>query len=379
MGHDNYDAADRAESPSRPFSRRRFLGQTGIAGAGVLGLATPGVAAPLVDDTTEIVVTEDERGPAGTEVVPQRWYSQAQRSRATIAGLRDRYGGKAWLGSVGRRANSEEIGGLSGFDIAVGARDVAAARRALPDQVDGFTVDVYQHEEPVPHSHFCTYETYSCVPGGAYVEVERNDGDIRAHSATGIAQTSSGYYRYMTCAHGFRKDCDSDIVGQELWQGSGENYVGYVTDFDATQDWALVRESYSSDVDGIDNHIVSATPSYAGWVTESGVDWLISSDETTYKYGARSCRTSGELIGEDWNSFCGGWVKWGHSTALGDGGDSGAPHYIYYESDGSWNVYLVGGHYGSGTRSWTDVALMPYAYRINDDHGITFGSSSSTC
>lgn len=365
------DSNDRRDATT-PIDRRRYLKYTGSAGLGGLGLTTVGTGVTFGGDTVDIVFTRDEDGPAVTKEVPGEWYTRALRSRQVQDALKEQYGGQSWLGSVGRRASAEEVGGLSTFDINVGARDVDAAKRALPDEIDGFTIDVRGYEEPDPHS-WCNTYSYYCVPGGAYVVVEQNDGDLKAHSAACIAKNSSGYVRYLTCAHGFLADCGDDIKYNKLWQGSDRNYVGYVTSWHDTQDWALVRESSYSEVAGINNKIISASPDVRGWVTEDGIDYLISTDYTTYQYGARTCRSSDELRGDDWYWWCGGWTKRGNTYTDAISGDSGSPHYIYYDG----YVYLIGPHFGHDPV--TGFRLPQLAYRIHDAHGITFGSTYDTC
>lgn len=373
MTNRNDESGERVGSTFERVSRRRFLGYTGVAGFGGFGLVTADADATFVDDEREIVIGEDEEGPALTEVVPEEWHDRAVRSRRVSEVLRQRFGGDSWVGSVGRRANDEDIDGFSGFDLVVGAKDVRAARRNLPEHVEGFSVEIEEYDEPVPE--FCNTNNYSCVPGGAYVRVERNDGEIRVHSGTCFARNSAGDPRYLTCAHGFRDDCGDDLSGNPLWQGSSSNYVGTVSDWDATQDWALIRQAPRSDISGFDNEIIGQIPSHRGWITEAGIDTLISTDETVYKYGARTCFSSGQLTGDQSNNYCGGWVRRGRSTVETDSGDSGAPHFVRRERDGEMYLWLIGPHFGRNTT--VDRATMPFAYDINDEHDITFGTTGS--
>lgn len=372
MAEPNGNPGDREPSTSGQINRRRFLGYTGATGVGGLGLTTASVGATVVGDRREIVFTRDEHGPATTKEVPEAWYQQSVRSRQVRDALKERYENAPWIGSVGRRPTSEEIDGLSTYEISVGAKDVEAAKRVLPDQIDGISIDVHEFEEPVPQA-WCNRHNYSCVEGGSFLGVETSEGNTSAISATCIAHNSSGYVRLMTCAHGFLDNCGHDIKYNKVYQGSDNDYVGYVTDWDRTMDWALVRESSYSEISGIDNQILGAPSYLRGWVNEDGIDYLISSDYTTYKYGAKTCESSDQLRGEEWYTRCWGWTLRGFTYLDAESGDSGAPHYIYYDG----YCWLIGPHYGYDP--FTGRKLMQYAYRFNDGYGITVGSTSNTC
>lgn len=378
---------DAVESATKqPVSRRRFLSHTGLAGASALGLAAVDARATTVDDTVEIVVVEHLGEALVTKEVPQGWYQAVQRSRTVRDVLVDRYQNEAWLGSIGRSAGSASIGGMAVPTITAYARDVATAERKLPSQIDGVTIDIAEHEDPVlnhetpgeqshcSHLDWCNNNNYSCVPGGAYVVPQLNDGSKSCHSGTCIV-THNGAHRYMTCAHGFLDSCSDDISGNRLEQGSSKQYVGTVTAYSAAQDWAVVSEAWNSQIGGFNNTIIGRSQRVRGHVTQDGVDTLVSNSQTIYKYGARTCRTSGVVDEERQYTYCNWSEPFVLSTNNVEGGDSGSPHYIFYEDGGTWYLAIVGLLHGStSTHAW-----CPAAYKISGDHGIGFGASTTTC
>lgn len=364
------DRSDRTGSTTSPVNRRRFLGYTGVAGATGLGLATPGAGASFGGNGTEIVIARDNDGPDLTREVPTQWYQQTQASRRVQNALANRYENASWLGDIKRHASGPEIGGMETFEITVGARNVAAARQAVPDELEGISIDVEEYDEPTPE--WCNTNTYSCMQGGQYVTVERNDGYYVSHSGTCVVKNSSGYVRYMTCAHGFLVNCDDDIKYNKMYTGSSNYYVGYVTDWDKWQDFAVVRESGYSDIRGFHNRVLGEYDRpIRGHVSEDGIDYLASNTRQVRKYGAKTCKTKGDLKGDTVHKYCGGHVRRSYQTTNTDNGDSGSPHYMHTKRNGKWVLYIIGPHYGSGST----YSFSSLGYRINERHGITFGGA----
>lgn len=369
MSDPSNDPSGRVASTPKSISRRRYLGYVG-AGAGALGLSTANVGALSSDGDIVIDIARDHQGPNPTEVVSEDWYQEAQASRKVQDALLNRFKNASWIGTVGRHA-TDESGGRDSFDveIVIGAKDVAAARRAVPDEVDGFSVVVEEFREPEPHSYCNTGNDY-CVSGGRFIEFDHVDGGQPNGTATCLVENEHGAERLLTVAHGFYDDCSSDIAGQRLWQGESELYVGYVTDADKNQDWAMIRESAGSDIHGFENDIVGHNgEDVRGAVSRNGIDYLIDHDRETHKYGAKTCHTDGYMVGDDWRYVCGDWRKEGDIDIVAKEGDSGAPHYIKHSGD----LYIIGPHGGGH-----DPEYAPLGYRIENKHGISFGGSD-TC
>lgn len=375
MTQRSHDSNAKSDSTSNPdVSRREFVNRAGVTGIGALGLNTLQDGTNLVDDSTEIVVVRRGDEPVSTRVVPGEWYRQVQRSRRVSDVLRERYGDESWLVGVQRAPTSRAIDGLNVPGVTAKATDVARAQRELPDAVEGLTVTVEEGDEPEPAS--CNTTSYNCVRGGSHVEVDQYDGGGTWHSA-GCLVYYNGNPRLMTCAHGFDKEvCGADIGGLGLSQGSAGQWVGSVEAWDQSQDWAVVYEASNSEVAGFSNTVLGSGgyPIY-GRTSRDGIDYVTSNGTTLYKYGAKTCETTGYSNGEHWWTKCYHDEPWVHTTNYIEKGDSGSPNYWYYEEGGQTYVAIIGTLYG-----WANNgdAVWPASWKVYDDHGITFGGTP-TC
>lgn len=365
------------DSTSEPdISRREFVSRAGVSGIGAFGLNALGDGVTLVDGSTEIVVVRHGDEPGATREVPHQWYSQVQQSRRVTDVIREKFGNEEWLVGVKRPPTSKTIGGMAVPGVTAKATDVATARQKLPDTVEGVSVNVEKGGEPEPAS-WCNTVNYNCVQGGSFLRVEDYSGNITAHSAGTLVYYNGSPY-LMTCSHGFNGNtCSYDISNNSVWQGNNSQYVGNVATWDYSQDWALVAQASGSEISGFGNTVLGSGgyPIY-GRTTRDGVDYVTSNNITVYKYGAKTCETTGTSNGEHWWTKCYDDEAWVHTTNTIDKGDSGSPSYWYYEENGTTYLAILGGTlYGwsnSGESAW------PASWKVYNDHGITFGGTP-TC
>lgn len=374
MTDEHRDTDTNPQRTAKPdISRREFVSRAGITGISTFGLYSAGAGARLADDSREIVVVRHGDEPKATREVPQQWYSEVLRSRRVTDAIREKFGDEEWLVGVQRPPTSDTVGGMAVPGVTAKATDVATARRKLPDTVEGVDINVEKGDEPEPAS-WCNTTSYNCVHGGSFLKVEDYAGDIVWHSAGTLAYYNGNPY-LMTCSHGFNGDtCSYDISNNTVWQGS--QYVGNVATWDYSQDWALVAEAGGSEIAGFSNTILysGGYPIY-GYTTRDGIDYVTSNNITLYKYGARTCETTGTSNGEHWWTKCYDDEPWVHTTNNIEKGDSGSPNYWYYEENGQTYLAIIGTLYG-----WSNSgeAVWPASWKVYDDHGITFGGTP-TC
>ena len=376
MTDEHRDTDPNHEPTAEPdISRREFVSRAGVTGVGAFGLNALGDGVSLVDGSTEIVVVRHGDEPRATREVPQQWYSQVQQSRRVADVIQEKFGDEGWLVSVGRPPTSRTVGGMAAPGVTAKATDVATARRKLPDAVEGVEINVEKGGEPEPAS-WCNQANYNCVHGGSFLKAETYNGGTTWHSAGTLAYYNGSPY-LMTCSHGFNGDtCSYDIVNNTVWQGSAGQYVGNVYQWDYSQDWALVEQAGNSGVAGFSNTVLysGGYPIY-GYTTRDGMDYVTSNNVTLYKYGARTCETTGTSNGEHRWTKCYDSEPWIHTTHHIEKGDSGSPNYWYYTENGNTYLAIIGTLYG-----WSNAgeAVWPASWKVYQDHGITFGGTP-TC
>lgn len=150
MPSDPSHPEERADRELGPVDRRRFLSHVGAAGAGAI-VTRRSSEITGANDRSEIAIVRLRDGPPVTTEVPDAWRESVQRSREVVELLLERYGDEDWFGSVGRGRGTDSIDGMRALTVTVYAENVAAAERALPEALDGFTIHVEEHREPVPH------------------------------------------------------------------------------------------------------------------------------------------------------------------------------------------------------------------------------------
>lgn len=189
----------------------------------------------------------------------------------------------------------------------------------------------------------------------------------------------------MTCAHSFEENkCSEDLRGRELrLDDSSSSLVGGVAEYDHAMDFAYAPDAYNSDIDGIRNSILNEPYTISGHVSASGIDDLIASDEIVHQYGAASGKTSGQLEEDSPYDRCNNAraPTYVISSANTQSGDSGGPHYRYYDFGGNTYLSIIAPHNGraSGIGDYpSDWSAGCAAYEISNGYGIQFGGTP-TC
>lgn len=180
----------------------------------------------------------------------------------------------------------------------------------------------------------------------------------------------------MVSAHPFvAEPCQGDIKGLDLGQSRDEDYVGEVSGFSHFQDWAMVEEASTSEIDGLTDRIADQQGFVNGHITESGIEFFRSNELTMYNYGAASCLTDGVIEHDVGATLCSLQQRFLLIDIHTLPGDSGGPHYDRSIEPFEISNYIIGVHVGRITVDDQDYALVSAAYDINDEYGIDFNPS----
>lgn len=343
---------------SSSASRRNVLRAVGAAG---VGLTTIGEAT-ATDDGVRIETIKHRGETLESKLVPKQWYQHETRVDALVADLRQRYEHARAVDGVGQVGTDRTVAGKRVTRPVIYTSE-SASSVSVPSKQDGISIE--QRETPDPRPQSCYNQDYDNVPGGVQVETGV------AFSAACRVVNSNGDPRLMTCAHGF-KQCEGDIEGDELTQSG--RLIGGVDDWSVGQDWATVSLDASSPINGFDPRVVDTQRDVLGYVTKSGLKDLISTGETVYHRGRKTCAQRGQVkeIGIP-QANCGGTSQEGYAgyarlSTQTEGGDSGGIHYKEYIIDGNKYASAIAPHHGS-----IDDSYACPAYRIHNSHGINFG------
>lgn len=356
-----------------PFSRRSVLKTIGV-GAGIGMTSVTRVGATSGDEVIVTTVkTNDSRDEDYKRKVPKKWYDQTKRSRKAADNLVNRLNDKEWYHSLHRVASDKNIDGYRGFKIEIESQDPSKARKSddVPEKEEGVRVEVVDDpaEDPQPDACDCNTSTYSCIPGGALVEMEKVDGSTSCCTNSCIVQFD-GSPAFVTAAHCFQTSCSDNLQGLRMFHG-GEA-VGEVDVWDSDYDFAVVRPY--SDVEYIDT-VVNEDP-IVEHSTREMVEILVSNSQNVYRYGSTTCRNTGEVdsITPHFAGSCNGNVEAVRTTIHSEGGDSGGPTYQRVFDDTYLNeLAILGAHWGSSpSYSW-----CPAAYDIASEYPINYGFANN--
>lgn len=226
-----------------------------------------------------------------------------------------------------------------------------------------------------------------CIGGGVQHDAERGDGSYKPATTTCLVERDGTPY-IMTCSHVFEyDDCQEDISGREVWHpNKGDELIWNVSDFDKNQDWAITPTNYFSEIDGFNNSIVGEPYSIGGWTTQDGIDDLIASNETVYKYGKNTNKESGTVEDFLYYQRCGSASGEGFVISTMDRlkGDSGGPVYQYINFNGQTYISIINLHWGSAeyadgynNNQWS-MGCAAYIIHGTTSPEITFGGNP-TC
>lgn len=335
-------------------SRRNVLRAVGAAG---VGLTTIGEAA-ATDDGVRIDTVKHRGRTLESEVVPREWYQHETRVDAVASGLEREYQSNSAVSGVGFTATDRTVDGrFVTRPVVYTSGDTSML--SVPSSRNGVSIE--RRETPDPEPDDCYTGDYETVPGAVQLETS---GKI---SATCRVLDSNNNPRLMTCAHGFDR-CDGSIEGDSVDQ-SGQD-LGSVDEWSVAQDWATIQLSDSSPVDDFNSGIAGTFRNFTGYVTRDGLKSLMSDNTTVYHSGKTTCQTEGTITDIDVSfSICDGdasannYVK---TSAPTEPGDSGGPHYKKFRFNNDPVAALIAPHYGG-------ESVGCAAYKIQQDHGFTFG------
>lgn len=377
-------------------SRRDILRSSGVA-AGISGISI-GIGMGS-DDSIKIVTGKREDTPTTTNIVSEEWYDHVQHVREIQSELKMEYYDNNRVESVRRTTTDSKIGGLNGMGITIGVTGDRVFGQDIPDQIESIPIEVEEapdenevHFDDHYHDNSCRTKIVDCIQGGDYISSKYTDNpDDDCSDGWGKLSITSTVYKggteyVMTSAHGFVDDfsCGTDITGESAYQGhkcnSSSYEIGEVDHYDYSYDWALVNKDNLPSGKSSSSSVVGEYARIQGHVTEDGIDYLASSNETVYNYGRRTCKTEGKVLGIGDYSRCYSEEYVG-VTANAAGGDSGSPHYRHVSDPQGSYLEIIGLHtahetvYDSGgcrciihTKSHASPA-----FRISNTDNVIFG------
>ncbi|MEZ3144821.1 hypothetical protein [Halobaculum sp. MBLA0143] len=334
----------------------RAVGATGV------GLTTIGEAT-ATDDGVRIDTIKHRGETLKSKLVPKEWYQHETRVDAVAGALRQQYEDIKTVDGVGLTGTDRTVAGKRVTRPIIYTSESASAV-SVPSKRDGISIE--QRETPDLRLDTCYDQDYDNVPGGVQVET-----GVPFSVACRVIN-SDGEPRLMTCAHGF-KQCEGSIKGDELTQS--DRLIGGVEDWSVGQDWATVSLSASSPINGFDPGVVDTQRDVLGYVTENGIKDLISTGETVYHRGRKTCAQSGQVKETGFVfSNCEGtpqedYGKYIRMSTYTESGDSGGIHYKRYKVDGKEYASVIAPHHGSSNYGSYGCP----AYRIHNNHGFDFG------
>lgn len=366
-------------------SRRTVLKTIG-GGSVALGSASLATISAAANGSKEIVTIRGKQDkPLKTKEVPAQWYDHLENARHARDRIGRKFENRKWFRGVGIEATDRWEDGKRGFRVSIEAENPRKARKETPEQENNAEVAVDEYHEPQPMSHCPSGaqndQTYSCVPGGAYIE------DDESWYSGGCQIQYNGSPMYLTCAHGPATnwtlgDCSTeDITGVEVDQGAARVPFGTVHEYDYNQDIAVI-DAYD---DNLDDTLVPEDETIFGYVSEDGIADYQSSGKTIYNYGARSDIKREGTIKKDFQwSPCYqtnfeqkvSYIR--YDDIVPCNGDSGGPYYVIEDILGIGTVISMVSILYGGAEDW-NTSRGPSAYDITNRYPIDFSQQSDLC
>ena len=361
------------EGERRNVLRRNLL--RGI-GSGSLGVSTVAavevVGASGGDDTVRIPTLKRGDTVVKSKEVPESWYNHTRDSKNAREKLVEEHLDDPGVESIYSARWSERFDGKNGLLITAEV-DPDTYEDSLPDSKDGIPVRTTAAPD-LRLGDCCHHDDYDPVPGGVAV---RTPDDV---GSAGFCVTDSGGDERLLTVNHLWATCQ-DNSGRTLEQHT--DAFGEVDEYDTNADYALVRPTSS---EGIDDQVYvnGGSKRVGGYVPESGLDDLVSSNETCYDTGATTCTTEGTIEGAGLSSpgyQCIDYEDNGVKADIVAGdGDSGGPiftlktydgteyasiiaHCSLFSSDGS-----VSCHWGSGEKGSPIYGTA--FHHLKNDHGL---------
>lgn len=377
-------SGNQEKSSCKSQNRRSVIKALG-GGSVALGSISLTTGSAAAGGTTEIVtIRGEDNKPVKTKEVPTEWYDHLQDIRHARDSLQQEFGDRNWYRGIGYTVTDQWYDGKRGFSISAEATDVSKARNEMPEKHNGNDVAAERFPEPEPMSHcpdsFQNTNTYSCVPGGAYIE---GGGKYSG----GCQVQFDGNPMYLTCAHGPASnwslgDCSTDdITGKEITQGASDTPLGTVSEYDYNQDFSVI-DPYD---DNLDDKVIPEDYSIFGHVSEDGIADHQSTGETIYQYGAKSGERRSGTIRKDfqwspcYNSSFHHEVSYiRYDDLVPCNGDSGSPYYVIDDILGVGTVIAIASILYGGTEDW-NTSRGPSAYDMTNRYPMDFSQQSDLC
>jgi len=353
---------DQPKREEGKLTRRSTLRSIG----GGIALSSVPVTGLREEDKVRITTVKVGTRPREQKKVPKKWWTREQTAIAVQNKLRDRYGtrlpqqeGTAGINGIGLSTLDERISGRKVSSVKIYTDPQELGSVAFPNEMNGIPIETEETQFAEPND--CNTGDFDYVPGGVAVS-----GDKTGTSTCQVEYDGNSYI--MTAYHLY--GCGSSSPKGEKLHQSGQ-YVGDVETSDIVQDWVIVNHADNSQVDGFDDSIADQAGSVAGRVTKEGLLDLKSNDTPVYMQGKTRCEEDGKVTEVDKAvTTCHEWTGQ-HYVELStptDNGDSGAPHFHDYTFNQNRYLAIIAPHYGG-------ESVGCAAYKIYDDHGITFNPS----
>lgn len=359
----------------REFKRREFLKETSYtatSASGFVGLTTTNSInrsiSGLVDkdidiESNEVIITTVAAGdqPVLQKKVPADWWAYETKVDEVHDKLSQEFSESPDIKGIGIRTTKEKISGRKASEITFQV-DEDGTTAKIPDQVEGINIEAVDEINRPPQA--CNLNTFDPLPGGVVMGQEKDTCEWGGGS-TGCEVRRDGNYYMLTAAHVLLSVC-GDTTQNNAAHPETCDYLGFVSDYDVSKDWAIVTRDPLSDIDDLDNTIAETNGILSGHVTYSGLKDLMCSGETVYQQGKSTCKTSGTVVGrKESYGYCGIDINEGVKVDVKtDDGDSGGPCYHKYTYNGCEYLSIIG----------TTTAYQVYspAYKMNNNHGIKF-------
>lgn len=363
---------------SEKASRRKVLKSVG----GGFGITATAEFGSLSTRKVRITTVRSGDEPLEQKKVSKKWWQQMERATEAQKRLQKQYQKSPGNGvkDVSLSTRAKLIGGRKAGAVNVYVDPDVGAQVSLPDHVDGIEINQKEYtERELQADDECQYddcdqspyeEEHSYVPGGVKSERELDSGAYAVGTTTCRVYDSDDKYYLMHCAHQFGA-CDGDTSTRGMEALHAYQKTGEVANYDIEQDFAVVEETWDTEVEDYDDTVENAAGKVKGRVTESGVKDLMGNETDIYKCGQRTCRTSGVVADMYQSNSLGCAVDdddYVHVTMETCQGDSGAPYFAEKWDSFSKTEYtaIIGVHSRGG-------AYGCAAYKINDKWGFYFG------
>lgn len=354
------------------LSRRKVLHATTIGASSISAISVAKGSPINTDDQVKIPVERRAGEVSRWKEMPEDWWTFEKHVQNVRDRIADSYMNIDGVTGVGIGTDDEKIRGKLISEIVLYIDEERLNEIKVPSSIED--ISVVKKKTPnrdldeCGYSGYCNTTSYDFPPGGAHF-----DGSVTITTAV----THEDERKLMTTGHYFWDDSDCDFELDDPQEVKHEGQIlGDAVKVNRQLDYALVEETNNTEVGGFAEQVnwtSSDQIQVSGSVTKSGLHVMKSNEETMYKYGARSCRSSGVVEGYTEDISWDGCVEDGvfvEVTACTQGGDSGSPYYKTWTDDNcifDEGASIIGVHKGGSSYGAA-------AYRITEEN-IEFGTA----